>query len=126
MGNQYYTYNGTVPHVPGTDPGYTPPREPKERNKYTRKSQTFDPTLCGTQVGWNQHERLEIPLCQACRDWLNGYRRELQRIRREKQMAAIHVMHNPPISDTELSTKLDSAGQKKTAPAVLPTLNSGA
>lgn len=48
------------------------------------RSDEFNQSLCGTRKGYRQHQRLEIPICEDCRDANTAYQREYMAARRSR------------------------------------------
>ncbi|QDG61218.1 hypothetical protein [Pseudarthrobacter sp. NIBRBAC000502771] len=63
-----YVYRGTIRDAD----------EPVDEVSVTGRA-PFDPTKCGTNAGYKQHQNHGImPPCQPCRDGADEYRRELK------------------------------------------------
>ena len=54
----------------------------KPRLKSGPKPKPYDPSLCGTKLGYKQHVRFREDKCQACRDVYAAYQRELRAARK--------------------------------------------
>lgn len=52
------------------------------RKKPGRNPAPHDPTLCGTRLGYKQHERMDTPKCQPCLAANTEYRRALRASRK--------------------------------------------
>lgn len=56
------------------------PYEPRTREK-TKVTESFDPSACGTNKGFNRHYRAGEEACEPCREARNAYDRTLKRKR---------------------------------------------
>lgn len=63
MGNSYYKYGGTDFTV----------TEPKARHRPPQGPHLFNPSLCGTNAGYHQHNRHGQDRCEPCKQAHRAY-----------------------------------------------------
>lgn len=97
--------------------GTVPPPKP-----LGRRARPFDPSLCGTTAGWNQHSRHKQPRCEACKQARKIYdaeylarKRANELLRPQQRRAEIAWETNTPAG------KIGSTDVNKTARQLLPT-----